>query len=115
MDKPEPSPFSIQNQEGAGSHHISAPNITVSIGGSGVKAIIGILATVAILLVLTVPVAKSADWKSDRTALDMDKLERRVDDRLKAYGTKVELLNLWAQRASIACEAQGVKLPPLPQ
>lgn len=101
---------------GTGSHsnHVSQPVIQVSLGGAGVKALIGALIGVAVILLLTVPVAKGADQKADNTALNQTKFESRMERRQKDTETEVRMLAFWAERATIACRSNGVKMPPLP-
>lgn len=112
MDRENDSPSGPSNT--GHNNHISAPHITVSIGGGGVKAIIGALVAVAILLLLTVPVAKGADQKADFTAQNMRDFEVRTNARLDKSDTEVRLLSYWAERAETAAVAAGVKMPPLP-
>lgn len=102
------------SNSGSGHQHISQPHITVSLGGSGVKAIIGALIGVGIILLLTVPVAKGADQKSNNTETNEARFEERVNKRADSSDQEVRQLAYWATQAETQCMAAGVKMPPLP-
>lgn len=108
------NPSGGHTNSGSGHQHVSQPNINVTLGGTGVKAIVGALIGVAIILLLTVPVAKGADQKAINTETNEQRFEDRVNKRADVSDQEVRQLAYWATQAETRCMAAGVKMPPLP-
>lgn len=110
----EPNEPSGGNANHGDSNHISSPSINVVLGGGGVKAIIGALIGVGIILLLTVPVAKGADTKADNTTENEKRFEQRINDRVSAAELEARQAAYWLDQADASCAAAGMKMPPNP-
>lgn len=97
----------------AETNHSGNSHVSVSLDG-GAKAIIYALVGVAVILLLTVPVAKGADSKANATDANEARFEDRANTQIHTMAVHAQMTDLWMQRAIVACEAHGVKMPTLP-
>jgi hypothetical protein len=96
---------------------VSSPYINIQIprpSASTVQVAIGIVIGMGMMFALTIAVAMNANWKADNTIKEASAYEERTAGRVGALGAKYDLMHLWAQRVIVACEANGVKVPPIP-
>lgn len=115
MDKPDET---FPNQVDSHPHSIGNPYINIQLpvpSTSVVGLILGGIITLGSIFALTIAVARNADWKATTTKEDMAAYQRQVDARVGSLSTKYDLMHLWAQRAIVACEAGGMKMPPIPE
>lgn len=98
--------------------HVSSPvinlNLGEGVGRSMVKWLLGFIGGAVGLVVVTVVVAYHAQQQADFANQNEQSFEKRMDTRMNDMDRETRLVEYWGQRAEIAAEKQGVKLPPMP-
>lgn len=99
--------------------HVSSPIINLNLGdGVGramVRWLLGFIGGAVGIVLVTVVVAYKGQQQADFANQNEQTFERRIDQDFSAVKTEAREWQYWAERAEIAAEKQGIKLPPLPK